>query len=295
MFQLTGNPLPVQATLPAGAYKLYHAAQQEPRATQSRYAAMIGYSERSIRSFTAALVEAGVAARILPNTRKSEPESAIIRELIAFGLNAQKARALADRHPEALLREGMNAAQQAYNVQNPPGYLIWWLDNRPVEFAPVTVVEAKQPVVVESVPAQSSVAMILCDDVLCVTDDNREAVLLAYAVEEATGADLRLNPEARETAEQLYRAGYRADEVALYAEVIFRREDWRGRQGERVTSARLREGIAAARNWKEYPITIRGSLQERIKAIRMYLPDDFLMRSLRELWGEQIRADFYGS
>src|SRR5579859_3706378 len=55
---------------------------------------------------------------------------------------------------------------------------------------------------------------------LAVPDDALDTVLMAYAVEAATGTDVRLGAEARQTVQVLQQAGYTAEDVALFAEEV---------------------------------------------------------------------------
>lgn len=347
MFELTGTPISITDGLPAGAYKLYVAAQEEPRATQERYARLIGYSERSVRLFTAALVEAGLARRIEPQARLADADQELTRRLIEFGVAPQKARALAAQYPAETIRVGMEEARQKPGVRNPPGYLIWWL----LSHAPVkgkqsaqdagpwgtTVPEETTTDAVtvapdannthhggggynahgaradESAAATSSASSASAADAFAekpsadvalvpapeaaeeadpagipVTEENREALLIGYAIQEATGSDLRLNAEARSAAETLYHAGYTADDVAQFAEQIWPRKDWRGQKGERVTLASLMDGIALVLSRRHARLGMPGGLIDRVELIRAYLPRGYRIRTLSDLWNETV-------
>lgn len=117
---------------------------------------------------------------------------------------------------------------------------------------------------------------------LIVTEETLDRTLLAYAVEAATGVDLRLSREARQAVLALDQAGYIAEDVGRFADEEFPQTDWRGRKGERPTVQMLLNGIGAVRQRKEsWPL---GGLFSRIQAIRSHLPDKVSIRSLSDLW-----------
>jgi hypothetical protein len=139
MFLLTEQPLTsnLAALLPAGAHKLLNVARIEPGATQKRYMELTGYGERSIRSFTTALVDAGLAIRIQPGAAPlSEAEQAMLERLQAFGVTSVAAERLARVHTGEQVSAAL-AYVQNMRPRNPSAYLVWCLDN-PGQWQPAT-------------------------------------------------------------------------------------------------------------------------------------------------------------
>jgi hypothetical protein len=115
-------------------------------------------------------------------------------------------------------------------------------------------------------------------------------VLMAYAVEAATGTDVRLSAEARQTAQGLQQAGYRAEDVALFADEVFPRRDWRGQKGEKPTLRALTDGIAIVRHERVPSYAINEhSLVYRVKALREHLPAVVHIHTLADLWSAAVR------
>jgi hypothetical protein len=74
-----------------------------------------------------------------------------------------------------------------------------------------------------------------------------ETVLLAFAVEVATGSDVRASGEARRHIEQWAALGYCAEDVAYWYDEVYPRT-WHGQKGQLPTLRDLVEGIAHAKH-----------------------------------------------
>ncbi|MHB8626510.1 MAG: hypothetical protein ACYDBJ_03210 [Aggregatilineales bacterium] len=251
---------------------------------------------------------------------KPEPLSNKVKTLIAFGVTPPMAQSLAGRYAVDTLNEGLRQARAASGVKNRPGWLVWWLRACPPDAQLKTDVESITIEVQETLPLPLCtepglvVTMIVSvpetgimpdvpSDVLplhgeiVVTDDNREVVLLAYAVERVTGTDVRLSATAQCTIQLLNQTGYTAEDVARCA-VAFARNDWRGQKGERPTPELLLEQIATGRG--EAVAVFPDSLLARLQAIRAYSSQTQTISALSELWSldvqctqlEQAQADF---
>lgn len=273
--------------------------------------------------------EATAHSKPLPNHQSeyhAELLPVIVQKLIAFGIVPPKARMLADRYSVQTLEEALRQAQRGTDVHNPPGYLIWWLNacppdaQTPPESEPLTEVtspiesaltvepdltqpehSAAQPIILSTVSAPTLMIVnaspaalpneaLLPPGEIVVTDANREIVLLAYAVEQATGTDIRLNFTAQQVVRELHRFGYTADEVAHFRRV-FALQDWRGRKSEPPTPKVLLEQIGVVRV-PETPAPVFGadSLSERVYAIRSFMPSTQTVCLLSDLWSTQVRA-----
>ncbi len=200
-----------------------------------------------------------------------------------------------------------------------PAYLVWCLKNsekwyqlpaasvQPVTFAPEPndVVEAASTDVtpnVQTVLVANDQAVQADSVVITVHDsgssvqlvaqpETRDTLLLAYAVEAATGVDVRLNEDARQTVEQLQQAHYTAEAVAVFADDVFPRHDWRGQKGERPTLQALREGVAAVRHQLHATPPKPEGLLYRVQAIRRYSPLEVMpIAALSDLWSKQVQA-----
>lgn len=112
-----------------------------------------------------------------------------------------------------------------------------------VAAAPVAVVLAAPLVAARAEPGARSEAKGIMD--LLAADPL--AAKLAYALENATGCDLRLSADAREALEQLYHAGYTHDDVTYYLAQHWPKT-WEGRKGEPLTLKALLAGIARSKH-----------------------------------------------
>jgi len=168
-----------------------------------------------------------------------------------------------------------------------------------VETAATDVIPDVQPVLVandQSEQADSAVITVPDADsrvelVPQPQSEARDTLLLAYAVEAATGVDVRLNEDARQTVEQLQQAHYTAEDVAVFADDVFPRHDWRGQKGEQPTLQALREGIAAVRHQLHTAQPKPEGLLFRVQAIRCYSPLEIVpIVALSELWSKEVQA-----
>jgi hypothetical protein len=216
------------------------------------------------------------------------------------------------------------AVAYSYNrhPNSTPAYLVWCLKNSekwyqlPVGPAaatqPVTVVpEPKecveaaatdgtpdvQPVLVANDQSmQTDAAVITVPDVgssvqLVAQLETRDTLLLAYAVEAATGVDVRLNEDARQTVEQLQQSHYTAEDVAVFADDVFPRHDWRGQKGEQPTLQALRQGVASVRHQLHAAQSKQDGVLYRVQAIRRYSPLEIVpIVALSDLWSKQVKA-----
>lgn len=253
----------------------------------------------------------------------SEAQQACYAFLRSQGIEPRGAHDLAQHCDRVMI----NAAVVYSNNRHPnstPAYLVWCLKNSekwyqppagPVAAArPVTVVpepnagvEAAatdvtpdvQPVLMANDQVEQADSAVITVPELdsCVQlvaqpqAETRDTLLLAYAVEAATGVDVRLNEDARQTVEQLQQAHYTAEDVAVFADDVFPRHDWRGQKGEQPTLQALREGIAAVRHQLHVAQPKPEGLLSRVQAIRCYSPSEIVpIVALSELWSKQVQA-----
>ena len=131
----------------------------------------------------------------------------------------------------------------------------------------------------------------LLDTQIAIQPETFDTLLLAYAVEAATGSDVRLNNDARQMVEQFQQAGYTAEDVAVFTDEVFPQCDWRGQKGEQPTLAILRDGIAAVRHQLYQTKPKSDGLLYRVQAIRCYTrPDGVSLMTLGELWSSEVQA-----
>lgn len=305
--------------LSSGSHKLYNVAQVEPAATTARYATLIGYTERSTRKFITELESVGLIQRVprdQPSVVIDQEQTGIMRELIDFGVALQKARALARQYPEDVIREQMKAVRGTRDVINAPGLLIYRLKS----YVPTPDAEAlntsandafqrdeSEPVAevlaTELMPVQTSTLSILLSaedttqnpaldlavpsfsgSALSLDTMPVELILLAYAVQMVTGLDLRLHEASRQTTFRLYELGYNANDVAVFADCVFKEANWRGQKGEFPTLEDLETYISAARmrDWRGKGVQYA---QSKLRLVRNYLrsTESYRFTSLAEL------------
>jgi len=300
------------ASLPAGAHKLLNAARLEPQATNRRYQALTGYQERSIRSFIAILVDTGLAERVQYQPVKmnaqefadlSAEQQINFERLRIIGVTDAAANRFVRTHSAELLEASLRYIKKVQAVK-PAAYLVWCLENPHIWFeshnqkAEPNRIERTEPLftpesLTENRSPRGLATQPLYDrmgQAINVNNDNREVVLLAYALEAATGVDIRLSEKAQQTVQTLYQAGYVAEEIAIFTDEIFSR-DWRGKKGEQPTLEILQHGIAATKHrvGALRAASSNDSLLKREQAIRKYFPDDQAINCLADLWNDEIR------
>ncbi|MHB8626513.1 MAG: hypothetical protein ACYDBJ_03195 [Aggregatilineales bacterium] len=165
------------------------------------------------------------------------------------------------------------------------------LSSTPLSANDGSISDSGWPTVAISSTAEWSLTTAEADGgVLVINDDTRDMVLMAYAIEVATGTDVRLSVDARQTVQLLERAGYVAEDIALFADEVFPHRDWRGQKGEKPTMRALLDGIAAVRHERLASNAItEHSLLYRVKALREYLPAVVHIRALADLWSAEVR------
>ena len=199
-----------------------------------------------------------------------EPTSPAFRLLVEQGVTDHAAHVLAQQHDETLVRAAV-AYVTARSAHNAPAYLIWCLEHADAWYSSATVPNPSPAPIVEAAIAsrEELVASIVeVPSVLVPAEQDQEVVLLAYAVEAATGTDIRLDEEVRSVVHKLHHAGYHAEDVASFVDRVWPKE-WQGRKGERPTCDILLKKIAIVRHERT---AFGESLSERVRTMREYTP-----------------------
>lgn len=256
-----------------------------------------------------------------PTATIEQEQTEIMRELTDFGVALQKARALARQYPEEIIREQMMVVRGTRDVINAPGLLIYRLksyvptpaSDEHEAASSAAVEEVVQPneselgtvaevLAAHLVPDQTStLSAVLSEDTvpsperslttlsfsssaLLLDKTSIELVLLAYAVQMATGLDIRFNEASRQTTYRLYELGYKADDVAVFADCVFTQADWRGQKGERPVLKDLEAYISSVR-MRDWSGTGIWCVQSKLRIVHDYLKstESYRFRSLAEL------------
>ena len=243
-------------------------------------------------------------------TDLSEMEQGGYGLLRAQGVEPNVAHGLVQNCDLALISAAITYSQNR-RPNSPAAYLVWCLKNTglwyPLPDTPVDATKISADPTAATVPVQGSLlaapvtdsaesssptsAGLTAVNLMVLTNIEQahpqitiqpktfDSLLLAYAVEAATGSDVRLSNDARQIVQQLQQAGYTAEDVAVFADEVFPQCDWRGQKGERPTLPILRDGIAAVRYQLGQMQTKSDGLLYRVQAIRRYTPPEEITRS----------------
>jgi hypothetical protein len=222
--------------------------------------------------------------------------------LIGIAYDAHAAREAVQMYALDVIASGLAYVKRnAWRIENPAGYLRCWLNHQMVDRQTSTNQQSELANDLQENSNQNQTELPLASatgglvDLILPTAPIAAIATLptlpasagflefAYAVEATTGCDLALHANGLGEVQQLYHAGYRADDVVYFLKEMWPRV-WPGRNGEPPTLKHLKEHIGLAKHMLKMSLHSPGEeLEYRLALLREHQANGQPIASLDNL------------